>query len=69
MLIEIAENQWVLASTVSEIRCYKRDYVERWVVIVETKDATFDVEFQSEEEARHRCLDLVAKINGDPNNG
>lgn len=69
MLIEIAENRWVLASTVSEVRCYKRDYVERWVVVVETKDAAFDVEFEDEETARRHCLDLVAKINGDSNNG
>lgn len=69
MLIEITTNRWVLTSSVSEVRCYKRDHTHRWVVIVETKEASFDTEFEEEELARLHCLNLVAKINGEQNNG
>lgn len=69
MLIEIAENRWILASAVSEVRCYQKDHTYRWVVIVETKEASFDAEFEDEELAREYCLKLVAQINGEKTNG
>jgi hypothetical protein len=69
MLIEVTENRWILASSVSEVICYQKDHTHRWVVIIETKDETFDVEFEDEEPARLHCLNLVAKINGEQNNG
>lgn len=69
MLIEIAANRWILASTVSEIRCYQQDHTHRWVVIIETTDAVFDTEFEDEELAREYCLKLVAEINGEKTNG
>lgn len=69
MLIEVTENRWILASTISEVRCYQRDHTHRWVVIVETKDESFDTEFEDEEPAHQYCLKLVAQINGEQNNG
>lgn len=64
MLIQVAKDDWILASGIKRVTYYKHRHTEHWTAFTETLDGTrYEKVFDSEEDAHEYCVNMVAKIN------
>lgn len=64
MLVQVLENEWILASKISGIEFHKVMNSDDWVVVISAEGNQYRRFFKDEDDACQFCLDFVGLVNG-----